>query len=72
MSAVSRLRRAVSYEIDVPRCANCKHFRPSVMFLRNSLPVKSWAECHLHEFTARPTACCNSWQGKRGDVLKEE
>lgn len=69
MSRLSKLRKKVNYDTDIPRCQTCIHFRKSQTFFRESLPVKSHAMCHKHEFTTAPLAVCDSWTDSKGHTL---
>lgn len=71
MSRLGRLRKKVNYETDIPRCQTCVHFRKSRIFLKNSIPIKSQAMCHKHEFTAAPMAVCDDWKDSKGNTLEK-
>lgn len=70
MSRLSKLRKAVNYDVDVPRCQTCVHFRKPGSFLRNSLPVKSPALCKQHDFTVQPLSVCDNWTSRKGETLE--
>jgi hypothetical protein len=71
MSRLSRLRKAVNYDTDIPRCQTCKHLRKPGSFLKNSLPVKSPALCKQHDFTVQLLSVCDNWTGRKGETLHE-
>ncbi len=70
MSMLSRLRKKVGYDTDIPRCQTCKQFRKPGSFLRDSLPVKSPAMCKQHDFTVQPLSVCDSWTSRSGETLE--
>lgn len=70
MSRLSRLRKKVNYDTDVPRCQTCIHFRKSRTFFRDSLPVKSHPLCHKHDFIVAPMSVCDNWQDRKGSTLE--
>lgn len=69
MSKLGQLRKKVRYETDIARCSNCKYYKQSSFYLRDSLPKITQALCGKHGFTVSPNAVCDSWGGENGATL---
>ncbi len=71
MSKASQLRKAWGYEGSVPRCANCKSFKQSVIRLTtNSQTVRTNEHCSAGGFTISKNGLCDRWTGIDGSALE--
>ena len=64
-----KLRAAIGYEPNVPRCDNCMHFRQQRTVLLNSMPHWQPPRCVKHRLRVEQHGLCNTWQSKTGEVL---
>jgi hypothetical protein len=62
--------KAAGYDDSVPRCETCTSYGRRQIRLFNSLPVFFPTRCLHHLVRVSPMGCCDSWQGKDGDVLE--
>ena len=70
MSKLGQIKHNVSYEGNVPRCANCKHFREAKICLStNSKTYRKNHHCGLYYFTITPNGICDKWNGTDGATL---
>lgn len=61
------------YEGSVPRCATCKHFKPSrIILTTDSKTTRLNHHCGLGGFGITPNGCCDVWRGADGSVLDED
>lgn len=70
MSQLSKLRKRIGWERDVPRCKNCTHMKFGRVVLQESMPVgMSSHVCLKHSFPTRPESCCDTWESKSGERI---
>ncbi len=70
MSLLKRKRKAMHYEPDVPRCKTCRYMQFGKVLLKGSLPVGlSTHLCVLHSWPTLTSACCDTWESKKGEKL---
>lgn len=68
MSAMSQLKTKVGFQHDTPRCATCVHQKQQSRWNPGGA-IYWYRHCDLHGFTISKNACCDTWQGKTGEVL---
>ena len=72
MSHLSRLKKNVNYEHNVPRCAICNHFQKSMIVLTtDSMTKRINHHCKRHGFNVAPNSVCDTWTGVDGDILEQ-
>lgn len=71
MSQLKRLRKKVGYELDVPRCGNCRDYCQARSWLKDSLPQKGQHFCRQHHFSVHPNAVCDDWFDSKNGVPLE-
>jgi hypothetical protein len=70
MSQLSKLRKRIGWERDVPRCKNCTHIKFGQVVLQDSMPVGMSSHlCLKHSFPTRPESCCDTWESKSGERI---
>lgn len=66
---VKKHRKRVNYEANVPRCATCKFYNPTMKGDKTLIP--SW--CKRNKFKVHCQGCCDFWESKNGErFIKSE
>lgn len=68
-SASKRLRAAVEYDKNPPRCRTCVYFVNETYTLQDSLPTWFGAACKRYLFRCEAGGVCNAWKGRDGSEL---
>ena len=73
MSKLGQLKKKVGFEGNVPRCANCRHYREAkVLLSTNSNTYRKNQHCALHNFTITANSLCDTWHGTDGGSLTDD
>jgi hypothetical protein len=71
MSFLSKLKKKVNYEHNVPRCAICANFQKSkVVLTTDSMTKRINHHCNRHGFSVALNSVCDTWVGVDGDILE--
>jgi hypothetical protein len=68
-SPARRVKNRIGFEMNVPRCDNCRYFSKAKTELFNSIPVRFFAQCKKFKIQCHENAVCNEWKGKDGSFL---
>jgi hypothetical protein len=70
VNTLKKLRLAVNYEKDVPRCETCSHVKkPYIMLTTDSQTRQTPWWCNQNKFTCAKNSVCDKWLGKDGSTL---
>ncbi len=64
-----KLRKAVDFDLNPPRCSNCVNFLPPVHGVPDKKSYRA-PQCTKHEFEVKTTSICNAWVSRSGEVLE--
>ncbi len=81
MSSLSQIRKqrrlainAQGFELNPPRCLNCRHYGPPMHGVPSTLLTKPKAyrprTCALGSFQVMPWSICDRWTGANGETLE--
>jgi hypothetical protein len=71
MSAMSKLKKKVGYETNIPRCKTCTNFREAkIVLIKNSKTKRINHCCAKHGFTIAINSVCDTWLTETGESLE--
>lgn len=71
MSAMSKLKKKVGYESNVPRCVTCRYFRKAkIVLTENSNTKRVHHYCINHGFSIAANSVCDTWITVDGQTIE--